>query len=261
MESGQRQRVVRALQEEVRGHAKLCAQSVHPQHGVGTCALGCGQDVRRDAFVRERLDAAENVGLVAHVQRFRFRGARQGKVLGALHGLIGQTLQEFGGAYCVHVVVDAEAAGTGSTLTCSAYPKASMLTCKGVATAVVEDERCRTIAQVFRPFTHDDLRCRRPSVHVPIGRQHDLEVVGQSRRKFVLPTGGRDADGKVDKVRSAEVTCTWAVADTAVVERPHARSLSSQMPSSSSSARQSPSQSPRASGKKQVPSLVLAASS
>ena len=178
--------------------------------------------MRRDAFVCEGLDAAENVGLVAHVQRLRFRGARQGQVFGALHGLVGQAVQEFGGTHRVHVVVDAEAAGADvADLFC--IPKGVDAHLQGVATAVVEEERCCTIAQVFRPFTHHDFGAVDHGVHVPIGRQHHLKVVGQSRCKFVLPTGGRNADGKVDKVRAAEVPCTWAVADAAVVERPDAR--------------------------------------
>ena len=215
--TGQRQRVGRVFQKVIRGCAGLDRQPVDAHHSVGSGPVRGGQRMRGHAQFREGVDAAEDVGLVANVERLSLGVARQRQILRTFHSLVGQPIQKVGSTKGFHVVVDAEAAG-GVHVDLLGVTEGVHFNLKGVATAVVEVQQRCAIAEVLGPLTHDDFGAVDHRVHVSAGGQHDLEVVGQPRREFVLPTSRGDSDGEVVEIRPAEVARTWAVAHPALVE-------------------------------------------
>ena len=192
-------------------------QPVDAQHRVGSWPIRGGERVRGHAQLREGVDAAEDVGLVANVERFSLGVARQRQVLRTFHSLVGQPIQKVGSAKGLHVVVDAEAAG-GVRVDLLGVTEGVHFDLEGVAASVVEVQQCCAIAEVFGPLTHDDLGTVDHRIHVSAGGQHDLEVVGQPRCEFILPASGGDADGEFVEIRPAEVARTGAVAHPALVE-------------------------------------------
>ena len=215
--TGQRQRVGRVFQEVIRGRTSLNRQPVDAQHSVGSGPVGGGQRVRGHAQLREGVDAAEDVGLVANVERLSLGVACQRQILRTFHSLVSQPIQKVGSAEGFHVVVDAETAG-GVHVDLLGVTEGVHFNLEGVAASVVEVQQRCAIAEVLGPLTHDDFGAVDHRIHVSAGRQHDLEVVGQPRGEFVWPTSRGDSDGEVVEIRPAEVACTGAVAHPALVE-------------------------------------------
>ena len=178
--------------------------------------------MRGQAQVGERLDAAEKIGLVTNVERFRFGVAGEWQIFRALDRLVAQSVQEVRSAKRLHIVVDTEAAAR-VRVDLLRVAKGVHFDHKGCAVAVVEFQRRGASTEVFRPFTHDDFKSVQHSVHVPAGRQHNLEIVRQPGGECVIATGGGDSNGEVVEIRPAEISCAWTIADPAVVIFPDAR--------------------------------------